>query len=407
MSQIQMTETKRILILTADAGFGHRSAARAIAAALQEMHPAGCIVEITNPMEDKRVPAILRDSGADYDRMVRELARLYKLGYEMTDAGLPSVMVHAVVTPMLFEVMRDLIRQHQPDAIITPYPLYQASLGAIFALRRRHIPLLTVVTDMAPVHRVWFHEAADLCLVATSAVRDQAVECGLSPGKVKVTGIPVNPRLAQGSEPAGVRTELGWRPDLTVVLAVGGKRVGHLMDVLHVLNHSGLPLQLAAVAGGDNEMYHQFQSTEWHVPVHIYNFVEDMPAMLHAADCIVCKAGGLIVTESLACGLPILLTDVIEGQETSNARYVIEGGAGELAHTPLEGLEIMCHWLAEGGELLAQRARNARRLGRPRAAYDAAELAWAAAMRGPRVGPERHVSDLIALLKQHGIAWDS
>jgi UDP-N-acetylglucosamine:LPS N-acetylglucosamine transferase len=175
-----------------------------------------------------------------------------------------------------------------------------------------------------------------------------------------------------------------------------------LPGVLHALNHSGLPLQLALVAGGDDELYHQFKSTEWHVPTHVYNFVKDMPTLMQAADCIVCKAGGLIVTESLACGLPILLTDVIEGQETPNARYVVEGGAGELAPSAMGGLEIMCHWLANGGTLLAQRAQNAKRLGRPRAAYDVAELAWAAAAHGPHSRPERHgleLPKLTALLK--------
>ena len=321
-------------------------------------------------------------------------------------------MIESAVTVMLYVAMRDVVRRCQPDAIVTTYLLYQAPLAAVYAIGRRDIPLLTVVTDLGPVHRLWFHQAADLCLVSMPAVRDQAVECGLLPEKVEVTGIPVHPNLVrQDRPPAAIHAELGWplRPDLTTVLAVGGKRVGRLTDVLHALNHSGLPLQLALVAGGDDELYHQFQSTEWHVPTHVYNFVEDMPTLMHAADCIICKAGGLIVTESLACGLPILLTDVIEGQETSNARYVVEGGAGELAQSAIDGLEIMCHWLASGGKLLAQRAQNAQHLGRPRAAYDVAELAWAAAVRGPQIRAERHLLELpklTDLLKRHGVAWE-
>jgi 1,2-diacylglycerol 3-beta-galactosyltransferase len=394
-----MTGTKRILILVADAGFGHRSAANAIAAALQELHPADCAVEIVNPMQDERVPALLRNSGSDYDRLVREMPGLYKLEYEVADSRPSSAILQDAVAAMLFEVMAQLIGRHQPDAIVTPYPLYQAPLGAVFALSRRDIPLLTVVTDLAPVHRVWFHKAADLCLVSMPAVRDQAIADGLSPDKVKVTGIPVHPNLThEDREPAAIRAELGWPPDLTTVLAVGSKRVTHLPGILSALNHSGLPLQLTVVAGGDDALYHQLQDTEWHVPAHVYNFVENMPTLMHAADCIVCKAGGLIVTESLACGLPILLTDVIAGQETSNARDVVDGGAGELMRNPLDGLETVYHWLAGGGELLAQRSQNARRLGYPHAAYDVAELAWAAAIRGPQVKAEPRLLDEIEKL---------
>jgi 1,2-diacylglycerol 3-beta-galactosyltransferase len=402
-----MTDGKHILILTADAGFGHRSAANAIAAALRESHGNDCVVEIVNLLEDDRVPAFLRHSQADYDRIVRDMPDLYKFGYEASDAAVPSMMVESALTVMLFEVMDDLVRRHQPDAVVTTYPLYQSPLSAVYTIRRRHIPLLTVVTDLVTVHRLWFHETADLCLVPTQKVRDLALALGLSAGNVRIVGIPVHPNLAQESrDPTVIRAELGWRSDLTTVLAVGSKRVGHLNDVLAVLNHSGLPLQLAIVAGGDDELYHQLESTEWHAVTHLYNFVRNMPILMHAADCLICKAGGLIVTEALACGLPLLLIDVLPGQETGNANYVIEGGAGELAQTPMAALEIIYHWLDRGQALLTERAQSARRLGRPRAAYEVAEQVWAAAERGPCDRAGHHIamrSKLIELLSRVGI----
>ena len=105
--------------------------------------------------------------------------------------------------------------------------------------------------------------------------------------------------------------------------------------------------------------------------------------MMRAADAIVCKAGGLTVTESLACGLPLMLTDVIPGQETGNAEYVVNGGAGEMIDEPLQALETVCHWLLNDGQVLKERSANAVKLGRPRAAYDIVERAWALAQRGP------------------------
>jgi 1,2-diacylglycerol 3-beta-galactosyltransferase len=240
-------------------------------------------------------------------------------------------------------------------------------------------------------------------------VRQLAIDDGLAPEKVQITGLPVQPLLSQENrDPAAIRAELGWRPDPKTALAVGSKRVEHLEDMLHVLNHSRLPLQLAVVAGGDDELYHRLQSVEWHMPAHIYNLVKNMPTLMHASDCIICKAGGLIVSESLACGLPLLLIDVIPGQELGNANYVVEGGAGELASTPVGALESIFHWLDRGGELLATRAQNARRLGRPRAAYEVAERVWAAAERGPAVRASRSIlgrSKLIDLLRRNGVPW--
>jgi 1,2-diacylglycerol 3-beta-galactosyltransferase len=403
-----MSDQKKILILTSDAGFGHRSAAQAIAAALEETCGDRCDVEIINPLEDKRTPAILRKGQSDYDRIVREMPDLYKLGYQASDAAAPSTLIESALVVMLFDVLRDLVRRHQPEAIITTYPLYQAPLGAVYTITRRSIPLITVVTDMATVHRLWFHDAADRCLVSTPAVSDQALKAGLSPARVQITGIPVHPNIAREERSKDeIRHELGWRSNVKTVLAVGSKRVEHLEDVLRVLNHSGMELQLALVAGGNDELYEELNAMEWHTTAHLYNFVENMPTLMHAADCIICKAGGLILTEALACGLPMLLINVIEGQETGNAKHVIEGKAGDLAQDPVTALEVMYHWLDQDGTLLAERARNARRLGHPRAAYDVAEKAWAAAKRGPYIKESGRLvrlrPKLIDLLNRHNV----
>jgi 1,2-diacylglycerol 3-beta-galactosyltransferase len=160
------------------------------------------------------------------------------------------------------------------------------------------------------------------------------------------------------------------------VLAIGSKRVEHLYDALHVLNHSGFPLQLVIAAGGDDVFYRRCQETEWHVEAHIYNFVHEMGTFMRGADCVLGKAGGLTVSESLACGLPLILVDVIPGQETGNANYVVSGDAGVLAEDSTGVLEAMAHWLEKDGRHYPQQAQNARRLGRPRAAYDIAELVW-------------------------------
>ena len=404
-----MTVPRRILVLMAEAGFGHRSAARAVAEALHELYGAQCAVEIVNPLDDARTPGFLRNSQADYDRAVREMPELYRFGYQVSDAALPAAIFERAMVVSLFEVMRGILRHHQPDAIVTTYQSYLAPLDAVFAVEHRHIPLLTVVTDLATVHRVWFNDVTDLCLVPTQTVYDLALENGLAADKVRITGIPVHPALAQETRtPAAVRAGLGWRPDLTTVLAVGSRRVLHMREALHVLNHSGWPLQLALVAGGDDELYRHLQDTTWHVTTHLYNLVDNMPTLMHAADCILCKAGGLTVTEALACGLPLLLVDVIPGQETGNADYVLQGGAGEWARDPLQALEILCHWLEKGGQGLAQCAANARRLGRPRAAYEVAELAWAAALRGPQRIPRAdwlHLSKLTELLDSFHVPW--
>jgi 1,2-diacylglycerol 3-beta-galactosyltransferase len=379
-----MPDPKRILILTADAGFGHRSAANAVAEALQETHGDECAYEIVNVLDDERTPRPLRDSQSDYDRIAREMPDVYKFSYEATDANAPAAIMDRGLQAMLYSPMRHLLGDKQPDVIISTYPLYQAPLGAVFSLTRKFIPLVTVVTDLVTVHHVWFSPYPDLTVVPTEAVRDLAIDAKVPAEQIEVIGIPVHPRLSQETrDKAAIRAELGWDHGLTTLLIVGSKRGSLYGDVAHVLNHSGLPVQLIVATGGDDERYAELQATEWHRPAHVFNFVKNMPTMMCAADAIICKAGGLTVTEALACGLPLLLTDVIPGQETGNAEYVVSGGAGEMIDEPLKALETACHWLLNDGQLLKERSANAAKLGRPRAAYDIADRAWTLAQRGP------------------------
>ncbi len=382
-----MTEPKRILILTADVGFGHRSAANAIAFALQKLHGPDCIVEIVNPIDDEHAPAFLRESQSDYDKIVREMPEVYRLRYQFSDNTVPNAIVENALTVMLFKILRDQFQRFKPDVVVTTNNMYPAPVSAVIAVMELRIPMFTVVTDLVDIHIAWLHDGADMILLPTRDARTQALKNKIPKHKLVVTGIPVNPGLSEETRsPADIRRAKGWQPDLTTVLVVGSKRVNNLEGVLNVLNHSGLPIQLAIIAGGDDALYYTLLKTEWHRRAYIYNFVDNMPDFMNAADCIISKAGGMIVTESLACGLPMLLVDVTPGQEEGNAEFVVRNGVGELGRTPIEALEILCHWLNDDGQLLKQYHDQALLIGRPRSAFTAADLIWSAAQSSPRLG---------------------
>ncbi len=155
---------------------------------------------------------------------------------------------------------------------------------------------------------------------------------------------------------------------------------------------------MIAVAGGDDALYASLGSSDWHVPANVFNFVDDMPSLMRAADFVIAKAGGLIVTETLASGLPLLFIDMIPGQETGNADFAVRGGAAEIAHDPADALEIVYHWLADGGRLLAERSAGARALGRPRAAFEIVDRVWRLETGGqPRLDP---AAKAVARLKE-------
>ena len=396
--------TRNILILTADAGFGHRSTALALARAFELNYGERANVTIANPLDDPGAPALLRSAEDDYDKLASSWPEFYKLGYRMSDMAMTTSATEMAYVLMTYDLIAGLMRRHEPDVVVVTFPTYQSPIDFYRRINGDTTPMATVVTDLVSLQRMWFHKAVDLLLAPTEIAAELAVKHDIAAEKVVVTGLPVNPALADvPASKAALRAALGWDPDLFTVLAVGSKRVEGLDRFVHVLNHAGFDYQLVCVAGGNNALFELWEQTEWHVPAHIYNFVSTMPDFLHAADCVISKAGGLIVTESLACGLPLFLMQIIPGQETGNAQLVAREGAGDVTLEPLQLLEAMAHWLADDGRLYRERAANAARLGRPRAAYDAADLIWELAGKEAEKRPSRFntsVDNLKELLRQ-------
>ena len=209
-----MNNPKKILILYADAGFGHRSAAFAIKAGLEEKYGKVCHVDIVNPLQDERAPFYMRDSQSDYDTIIKSVPELYRFGYEASDATVPTLFVETALTLMLYEVMQDIVKRYKPDVVVTTYPVYPAPLDAVFTMNQTSLPMVTVVTDLVNVHRVWFNSGTERLMVPTPNVFQQAVKSGLDPEKVFITGIPVSTAICKEKRSkAEIRADLGLDPD--------------------------------------------------------------------------------------------------------------------------------------------------------------------------------------------------
>ncbi len=366
--------TSNILILTSDAGFGHRRAAEAIEAAFCHTFADQCQVTVMNPLQDPALPDLVKLFEASYDGVVTDDPTLYQLAYSATDAPVVAQLMQRVTTTVLNDTLTQWVKGLNPDAILTTYPAFtQAAIRAAQQVGRS-IPVNVVVTDLINVHSLWFHQGADQTFVPTGYVYRQALEHGLSADRVRLTGLPVHPQFAlETRSQAMLRKALGWHPDKTTALVVGSARTRQTADISRLLDRSGLPLQVAAVSGGDEEIQAKLEAIRWKGEVYTYGMVRNMPELMRAADFIVCKAGGLIVSESLACGLPLILYEALPGQEVGNVRYVVESGAGVWAPGPIGVLTTAYAWLAHGRDDLDRHRRSARQIGKPRAAFDIAE----------------------------------
>jgi processive 1,2-diacylglycerol beta-glucosyltransferase len=97
-----------------------------------------------------------------------------------------------------------------------------------------------------------------------------------------------------------------------------------------------------------------------------------MDELMAVADLVVSKPGGLTTSETLARGAAMVIVNPIPGQESRNSDYLLENGAA----IKVNNITTMAHKITEllrDPNRLAQLKANAKRLGRPRAAFDVVE----------------------------------
>jgi 1,2-diacylglycerol 3-beta-galactosyltransferase len=372
-----VTDKKRILILTADAGFGHRSAANATALALTERHGADVECLIVNPVLERQAPNILRSTMLNYDKTVRNTSTFYRLTYKISDFTLTSRILEAAMFTLQARLLHDLIIEVKPDAVICTYHLFNSAAVAAIRQCPGNPPFFIITTDLARIHKLWFRPIPTLLFASSDQVMQEALENGIPQERVILSGIPVKAALADRSKgKSEIRKELGWNPNLKTILIVGSRRVENILPCLQAMDNCKYPVQFVVVAGGDNELDQKLHEVSFQTPVILYNYVDNLAQMMLAADILFSKAGGLIISEGLAAGLPMILIGALPGQESGNLDYVCSRGAAVTAHFMDEIRSIVNEWLVTRPEAYEYTAEKSRSLGKPDAAYTIAETVW-------------------------------
>ena len=392
------TPQRTILFLIADTGAGHRSAANAIRNAIlllreqeraewqksreeakgEEAQPPlfpRYRIEIVDAFEEYgRFP--LREAMKLYGPAIRYNPRLFGRFFHITDRVRRVEAAKAVASPFILNGLMQLITTVKPDVIVSIHPmLNHVTINALQDLGL-HIPFITVVTDLVSVHNAWLAPGADAYIVPTEAAKQVYLERGLEPERVHLLGMPIDPRFTQPvASKEELRRKLELEPGLPVVLLIGGgEGSGGLYISVRAISQARLPVQLLVVTGRNRRLYARLQRTRsnLHVPAKIFGFVNNMPELMRASDVIVTKAGPGTINEALACGLPIILSGYVPGQEEGNVDFLVQHDVGVLAEDAHALVNELRKLVKPGSAVLRRRLENAQRIRRPEASFDIA-----------------------------------
>lgn len=387
---------RTVLFLISDTGAGHRSAANALTAAMKlvDEQLASAAASTSRGRATRTDPnwrAIIVDGFADaanfplrkgvflYGPAIKHSPRLYSQLFHFTNSVNRFNAAYRISQPFLRQGMTQLLERYRPDVIVSVHPLLNHITLQVMRDLGVRVPFITVITDLVTVHTAWVAPAVTACVVPTDAAREFAINRGLSPKRVRMLGMPIDPKFASQPEgdPRERKLALGLDPDRPAILLVGGgEGAGGLSQAVYALGALNLKAQMLVVTGRNRALRADLERAKAHfrMPTHVLGFVDNMPELMRASDMVVTKAGPGSISEAMACGLPIILTGFIPGQEEGNVQYVRDNNLGIFADTTEKLVASARKLLDPTDPQLVEMRANVRRLSRPRASFDIARV---------------------------------
>lgn len=365
---------QRILVLSASVGAGHLRAAQAVELALRQVVPQATVknldvLELTNA-------AFRRLYGQAYLDLVNRAPHVLGYFYDMLDRPSSSGKnrsdkLRLVVEKLNLKSFLRFLQEEPWDLVINTHFLPAEIIAHLRTQEKLAVPQVTVTTDFE-THRLWVNQPCDRYFTATEEGALYLNSWGVPAADIFPTGIPIHPVFSEPKDRAECLARQGLKGDRPIVLQLaGGFGVGPIEKLFHAILDVELPLEVVVVAGRNEKLKTQLQKTKspprHHVKV--FGFTDQIDELMAVADLVVSKPGGLTTSETLARGAAMVIVNPIPGQESRNSDFLLENGAAIKVNN-VATLAYKLTTLLRDADRLKQLKANARRLGRPRAAFD-------------------------------------
>lgn len=308
---------KKVLIFYASYGGGHLSAAKSIKQYIDEHYDdvqtemIDCVKYINKALD--------KVTTAAYREMAKKAPWAWEKVYYKSQNGLLA-KVSTTSNKVMAVKMAKLFREFQPDVVISTHPFGSQMTSYLKQKGKTNCTLTTIMTDFAS-HDQWLigHQFVDFYFVSNSSMKDVMIkENAISEDKIWVTGIPISNRFLQSYDKEAVFSSFHLSSNKKTILFFGGGEYGlgkektvRILDCLADFQD----IQVIAIAGKNEKMKLAFEKIvmEKHKEdcIKVLPFTDKVPELMAISDFVITKPGGLTVSESLACHLPLMVINPI------------------------------------------------------------------------------------------------
>jgi processive 1,2-diacylglycerol beta-glucosyltransferase len=369
----------KVLILTAGYGEGHNSAARALQAAFNER--PGIDAELVD-LFALRAPRLNNLSRRGYLQLINTAPKIWSHLYRWLDESPRAPWMFRTLASHR-RLLGRVIAEKQPVAIVSTYPVYAWLLNQLRGEGQVFCPHYTVVTDALTINSVWYRTASAGWFVTDHDSAAYLRVRGVPAEKVHVSGFPVALAFADRAARLVPPEPASPAQPRRVLFMINTGRAAALAITRALLQLPGWHLTITA--GRDESLRRKLIDLAHGAPAQadILGWTDRIPELLMTHHVAISKAGGATTQESINALCPLLVSQIVPGQEEGNYELIRRNDAGALAETPAGIIAALQRLFAHDAALWRHWRTNLRRLAQPNAARNIAATVLSAGRASP------------------------
>ena len=229
-----------------------------------------------------------------------------------------------------------------------------------------------MVTDSITVNATWYRAPARLVLRSQRGQRRVLRRGGVDPARIRALGFPVSRLFAEALKSPVAAPKPGGLKRVLYLINTGKKKAGKAVDRLLETPDLHLTITVGRDAGLKTELLERTANHSSRVEV--LGWTNQMPRLMMSSHLIIGKAGGATVQEAIAARTPMIVNQVIPGQEEGNAELVEKYELGAVAEKGREVAELVEKAFAHRARLWEKWKDNLQRVSRPDASLQLARM---------------------------------
>jgi processive 1,2-diacylglycerol beta-glucosyltransferase len=224
-----------------------------------------------------------------------------------------------------------------------------------------------VVTDALTINSLWYRAPAERWFVTDEGSAAALHRVGLPPARVTVSGFPVALNFADRAADL-VPPEVAAGVSQRILYMINSGNASVLETTERLIRQPGR--EVTITAGRNEELRKKLVRMAQGAParVEVLGWTQRVPELLMTHHLVISKAGGATTQESINALCPMIVNQIVPGQEEGNWELLKTHGAGAYAETPDAIAQTVDAAFAHGGAQLARWRQALKTLARPAAA---------------------------------------